>query len=46
MVAMLTLVGSGFAFLVPVVRFGGLIWLVFVAALLPKSRHRTRRQNA
>ncbi|GAA4502788.1 hypothetical protein GCM10023191_054840 [Actinoallomurus oryzae] len=46
MVSLLTLVASGFGFLLPIVRFGGLVWLVFVAALLPKTRHRTRHQNA
>lgn len=38
MVSSLTLVAGPFAFLLPVVRFGGLVWLVFVALLLPKTR--------
>jgi hypothetical protein len=38
MVSTLTLLASGFGYLLPVVRFGGTIWLVFVAALLPRTR--------
>ncbi|MYV99552.1 DUF4386 domain-containing protein [Streptomyces sp. SID3343] len=34
----LTLVGSGFSYLLPVVRFGGTAWLVTVAAMLPRTR--------
>ncbi|MFJ8017943.1 DUF4386 domain-containing protein [Streptomyces sp. NPDC096339] len=41
MVALLTLVAPGFGYLLPVVRFGGTLWLVFVAALLPRTRPRT-----
>ncbi|MGW4047494.1 DUF4386 domain-containing protein [Streptomyces sp. NPDC004721] len=41
MVAELTLLSSGFSYLLPVVRFGGTLWLVFVAALLPRTRPRT-----
>ena len=41
MVAELTLLASGFSYLLPVVRFGGTVWLVFVAALLPRTRPRT-----
>ncbi|MBL7493036.1 DUF4386 domain-containing protein [Frankia sp. AgB1.9] len=38
MVSSLTLLGSGFGYLLPAVRFGGLIWLVAAAALLPRTR--------
>lgn len=41
MVATLSLLASGFSYLMPVVRFGGTVWLVFVAALLPRTRART-----
>jgi hypothetical protein len=41
MVAELTLVSSGFSYLLPVVRFGGTLWVVFVAALMPRTRPRT-----
>ncbi len=34
----LTLLGSGFGYLLPVVRFGGTIWLVFAAAAMPLTR--------
>ncbi|MFC9246755.1 DUF4386 domain-containing protein [Streptomyces sp. NPDC057136] len=37
MVSTLTLLSDGFGYLLPVVRFGGLIWLVFAAALLPRT---------
>ncbi|MFD8478994.1 DUF4386 domain-containing protein [Kitasatospora sp. NPDC059673] len=40
MLALFALVADGFMYLLPVVRFGGLVWLLFVAALLPKTRHR------
>ncbi|MGW1682570.1 DUF4386 domain-containing protein [Saccharopolyspora sp. NPDC002376] len=39
----LALLVDGFAYLVPVVRFGGLIWLVFAAVTLPRTR-RSRQQ--
>ena len=42
MLATLAFVADGFQYLVPVVRFGGLIWLVAAASVLP----RTRRRNA
>jgi hypothetical protein len=42
-VSTLTLAVSGFAYLLPVVRFGGLIWLIVAAALVPSQR---RRRNA
>ncbi|MWA00218.1 DUF4386 domain-containing protein [Actinomadura sp. LD22] len=45
MVGTLTLVGSGFAFLVPVVRFGGLLWLIAAAALMPRTRHEVRSRE-
>ncbi|WP_051950913.1 hypothetical protein [Actinacidiphila yeochonensis] len=38
MVAELTLLASGFSYLLPVVRFGGTVWLVLAAALLPRTR--------
>ncbi|MFI0469174.1 DUF4386 domain-containing protein [Saccharopolyspora sp. 5N102] len=44
MVSTLTLLADGFGYLLPVVRFGGTVWLVFVAALLPRTRPRTTRQ--
>ncbi|MEU5849192.1 DUF4386 domain-containing protein [Saccharopolyspora shandongensis] len=34
----LALVVDGFAYLLPVVRFGGLLWLVIAAVLLPRTR--------
>jgi hypothetical protein len=46
MLSLLTMVASGFAYLLPVVRFGGVIWLVFVAAYLPRTRHRTQSSDA
>ncbi|MEU6750435.1 hypothetical protein ABZ914_29830 [Spirillospora sp. NPDC046719] len=45
MVGTLTLVGSGFAFLVPVVRFGGLLWLIAATALMPRTRHEVRARD-
>ena len=39
----LALLLDGFAYLLPVVRFGGLIWLVIAAVLLPRTRP-SRRQ--
>jgi hypothetical protein len=39
-VAVLGLVVTPLQFLLPVVRFGGLIWLVWVSAVLPSSRRR------
>lgn len=44
MVSTLTLLASGFGLLLPVVRFGGLVWLVFAAALMPRTRPRTAQQ--
>ncbi|MFJ1794391.1 DUF4386 domain-containing protein [Kitasatospora griseola] len=41
MLALFALVADGFMYLLPVVRFGGLVWLLFVAALLPKTRRRS-----
>ncbi|MGW3497954.1 DUF4386 domain-containing protein [Streptomyces sp. NPDC001020] len=41
MLSTLTLLASGFAYLLPVVRFGGTVWLLFVAVLLPRTRRRT-----
>jgi hypothetical protein len=41
MVSALTLLAFGFSYLLPVVRFGGTVWLVAVAALIPHTRHRT-----
>ncbi|BAU84981.1 hypothetical protein SLA_4093 [Streptomyces laurentii] len=41
MLSSLTLLADGFAYLLPVVRFGGAVWLVCVAALLPRTRRRT-----
>ncbi|MFJ4920988.1 DUF4386 domain-containing protein [Streptomyces sp. NPDC088725] len=38
MLSTLTLLASGFSYLLPVARFGGVVWLVFVAALLPRTR--------
>ncbi|QKV97347.1 DUF4386 domain-containing protein [Streptomyces sp. NA02950] len=38
MVSMLSLVADPFSFLLPVVRFGGLVWLIFVAIRLPRTR--------
>ncbi|MCO5998776.1 hypothetical protein [Actinoallomurus rhizosphaericola] len=36
--SLLTLLASPFGFLLPVVRFGGTVWLVAVAALPPRTR--------
>lgn len=41
MLSTFTLVASPVGFLLPVVRFGGLVWLVWIAAVLPLSRPRT-----
>ncbi|WP_225847740.1 DUF4386 domain-containing protein [Streptomyces sp. HPF1205] len=38
--AVLSPVASGFSYLVPVVRFGGLVWLIAVAPMLPQVRRR------
>ncbi|WAP58450.1 DUF4386 domain-containing protein [Streptomyces sp. S465] len=38
MLSMLSLVADPFSYLLPVVRFGGLVWLVITAALLPRTR--------
>ncbi|MEO3830053.1 DUF4386 domain-containing protein [Actinomadura sp. B10D3] len=40
MVSTLTLVADAFMPLLPLIRFGGLIWLVAVVALLPRTRHK------
>ncbi|MFJ6215944.1 DUF4386 domain-containing protein [Streptomyces sp. NPDC092296] len=40
MLSTLTLLTPGFSYLLPVVRFGGLLWLVAAAALLPRTRRR------
>ncbi|MEU8889461.1 DUF4386 domain-containing protein [Streptomyces sp. NPDC048442] len=41
MLATLSLLADPFGYALPVVRFGGLIWLVWVAVVLPRSRVRT-----
>ncbi|MHA6760205.1 DUF4386 domain-containing protein [Streptacidiphilus sp. PAMC 29251] len=41
MLASLSLLGTGFQYLLPVVRFGGTVWLVWAAAVLPRTRVRT-----
>ncbi|WP_413801559.1 DUF4386 domain-containing protein [Streptomyces iranensis] len=38
MVSLLALIADPFAYLLPVVRFGGLIWLIVTAFLLPRTR--------
>jgi hypothetical protein len=38
-------VGFGFAFLVLVVRLGGLLWLIAAVALLPRTRHVVRSRD-
>ena len=43
MLSSLTLLVPGFGYLLPVVRFGGTLWLVLVAARLPLTRPRTMR---
>ncbi|MEU3193742.1 DUF4386 domain-containing protein [Streptomyces sp. NPDC006992] len=43
MLSLLSLVADPFNFLLPVVRFGGLVWLVCVAILLPRARPTPRR---
>ncbi|MEU9017182.1 DUF4386 domain-containing protein [Actinomadura sp. NPDC048394] len=45
MAGTLTLVGSGFAYLVPVVRFGGLLWLIAAAVMMPRTRHEVRSRD-
>ncbi|MGI5204393.1 hypothetical protein ACQEU6_22775 [Spirillospora sp. CA-108201] len=39
MLSTLSLLAEGFAPLLPVIRFGGLLWLVAAAVLLPRTRH-------
>lgn len=46
MVAPLTLLSLGFGPLLPIVRFGGLVWLLCVAAMLPRTRPRMPRVEA
>ncbi|MGF1430985.1 DUF4386 domain-containing protein [Kitasatospora sp. LaBMicrA B282] len=46
MVSSLTLLADGFDYLLPVVRFGGLVWLVLAAVRLPATRHRVVRGSA
>src|SRR5262249_58669725 len=41
-VSTVTLLSLGFGFLLPVVRFGGLIWLVAAAVLMPVTRQGNR----
>jgi hypothetical protein len=41
MLATLSLLADPFGYALPVVRFGGLIWLVWAAAVLPRTRTRT-----
>ena len=36
----LCLLASGFAYLLPIARFGGLAWLIIAGALLPTTRSR------
>ncbi len=43
MLSTFVLLASGFDYLLPVVRFGGTLWLVFVAFTLPRTRP-SRRQ--
>ena len=43
MLSTLTLLASSFGYLLPLVRFGGLIWLISAAALLPRTRHTTQK---
>ncbi|WP_262701678.1 MULTISPECIES: DUF4386 domain-containing protein [Streptomyces] len=38
MVSLLSLIADPFGYLLPVVRFGGLVWLVITAFLLPRTR--------
>ncbi|WP_248579993.1 DUF4386 domain-containing protein [Nocardioides sp. InS609-2] len=45
LVAILTLLAPGFAYLLPLVRFGGTLWLIFVAALMPRARPRTTSKD-
>ncbi|MEU4824303.1 DUF4386 domain-containing protein [Actinomadura sp. NPDC023710] len=40
MLSTLALLADGFAPLLPVIRFGGLLWLVAAAVLLPRTRRR------
>jgi hypothetical protein len=44
-VSTLTLVGSGFSYLIPVVRFGGTAWLIYAAAVLPHTRRPANRRS-
>jgi len=41
----LTLLADGFAYLLPVARFGGLAWLITAGALLPKTRSAATRPS-
>ncbi|BAJ30532.1 MULTISPECIES: hypothetical protein [Kitasatospora] len=45
MLSLLALVADGFMYLLPVVRFGGLVWLLFAAALLPLTRRHSNRSD-
>ncbi|MFD7027280.1 DUF4386 domain-containing protein [Streptomyces sp. NPDC059917] len=46
MLALLGLVVDGFQYLLPVLRFGGLAWLVWAAVKLPRTRHGLGRAGA
>ncbi|MGN6721669.1 MAG: DUF4386 domain-containing protein [Marmoricola sp.] len=45
-ISSLSLIGSGFEYLLPVARFLGLVWLVAAAVLLPVTRHGLARREA
>ena len=45
-VAVLSLAVPALSFLLPVVRFGGLVWLVWASAALPVSRRRVGAVDA
>ena len=44
-VSFLSLLGDGFNALLPITRFGGLIWLATVGFLLPRNRHDVPRRT-
>lgn len=44
-VAVFSLVLPALQYLLPVVRFGGLVWLVWVSAALPVGRRRAEKEN-
>ena len=42
----LVLLADGFGYLLPVVRFGGALWLLVAASVLPRNRHQRQAKDA